>query len=141
LGELTWVVLARGDHPARRRFTAQAWVRSPHVQVRTGAAGPSLVERALARAGLERTVGLTVPGFLLPPEVVARTDHFFAAPREVGAPIAARLGLAMLEPPVAIDPVPVAAFWHERMHADPAHAWFRGLVVRVIEAALRTRRR
>lgn len=41
--------------------------------------------------------------------------------------------------PVAIDPVPVAALWHERMHADPAHSWFRGVVARVLTALLAAR--
>ncbi len=140
LGALHWVVLARRDHTARRRFDRHAWVRYPHVQVATGRPGPSLVDAALARAGRAREIGVVVPSFLLAPEVVAATDLFFAAPRELAAPLASRLGLAMLEPPVPIDPLPVAALWHERMHTDPAHVWFRGLIVRVATDALARRR-
>ncbi|NUP13966.1 MAG: LysR family transcriptional regulator [Polyangiaceae bacterium] len=137
LGSLRFIVLARRGHPARRRFDAHAWVRYPHVQVRLGTPGPSLVDRALAAAGLERTIGVVVPGFLDAPEIVAQTDCFFTAPRELVGQIAERLELVMLEPPVALPPVPVAMVWNDRAHTDPAHQWFRGVVARVMLSTLR----
>lgn len=140
LGQLTWAVLARRDHPARRRFGRDAWLRYPHVQVATGSGSASVVDAALARARMERRIGVTVPGFLVAPEVVARTDFFFTAPRELIAPVAERHDLALLRPPIAIDPIPVVALWHERVHADPAHVWFRSVVTRVVTSALRPRR-
>jgi DNA-binding transcriptional LysR family regulator len=109
------------------------------VQVRVGNPGPSIVDRALASAGLARKIGVVVPGFLAAPEIVARTDCFFTAPRELMVELAERLELAMLEPPIPIAPVPVAMLWHERLHADPAHAWFRGVVARVLGAVLKRR--
>lgn len=136
LGQLTWAVLARRDHPARRRFDREAWVRYPHVQVATGSGTPSVVDVAIARARLERRVGVTVPSFLMAPEVVARTDFFFTAPRELLRLLAKRLDLVLLDPPIAIDPVAVAVLWHERVEADPAHVWFRGVVARVVRATL-----
>ncbi len=137
LGKVEWVVLARRDHPASRRFSLDAWVSYPHVQVRVGNPGPSFVDRALASAGRARTIGLTVPSFLLAPEVVLRSDYFFTAPRELVQQIAARLDLIMLPPPIDLAAVPVAAIWHERVHSDAGHAFFRDIVARVVEAALR----
>ncbi len=141
LGTLTWAVIARGDHPARRRFSAREWVRYPHVQVATGNGTPNIVDGVLARAGLTRRIGVVVPGFLVAPEVVAHTDFFFTAPRELIRPIAERLGLAVLYPPIAIDPLKVVAIWHERVGADAAHEWFRGVIARVVEEQLRPKKR
>lgn len=139
LGEVSWVVLARRGHPVRK-LDAASWARFPHVQVRVGNPGPSIVDRALGKVGLERTVGVVVPSFLLAPELVARSDYFFAAPRELVRELAARLDLAMHEPPLPIPNVPVAMIWHERHQSDPAHAWLRALVGRVLERVLSLRR-
>lgn len=138
LGEVRWVVLVRRGHPlAGKKLTAKRWAAHPHVQVRTGAGGPSVVEQALGALGVTRRIGLWVPTFLLAPEVVSRTDYLFTAPRELVAPLVTRLKLTMLEPPVRIAPVPVAAFWHGRVEADPGHRWFRELVVGEIERTLK----
>ena len=99
--------------------------------------GPSILDRALAAAGVERRVSLHVPSFLVAPEVVARTDHFFTAPRELVAPIAERLSLRMCPVPIPIPELPVAVFWHERFQADPGHRWFREVVAERVSAALR----
>ncbi|HEU4535555.1 MAG TPA: LysR family transcriptional regulator [Polyangiaceae bacterium] len=139
LGSLRFGVLARRGHPALRRagpLDARAWAAHPHVVVRTGHGGPSVVGEALARLGFERRVGLVVPTFLSALVAVAETDFFFTAPRELVGPLVERFELAVLDPPLAIPEVQVAALWHERYHADPAHRFFRTLVRGEIEAAL-----
>jgi hypothetical protein len=39
--------------------------------------------------------------------------------------------------PVATPEITVAAMWHPRMDADPAHRWFRTTVITACEAARR----
>lgn len=141
LGALRWCVLARRGHPllrgrARARLTLASWTRWPHVVVRTGSESRSVVGDAIARAGGARRVGLVVPGFLVVPHVVAATDLLGAAPRELVLPLARTLGLELLEPPVAMPPIPVAALWHERWHADAGARWARELVAGEVGRAL-----
>jgi len=139
LGTISWCVVMRAGHPAARRrrpLDLATWVAAPHVAVRVGTATPSLVGRSLEAAGIARRVALVVPTFLAALTVVQRTDAFLAAPRELVAPLAVELGLRLVAPPVPIDDAPVGALWHERMHADAAHRWFRGLVVDELERAL-----
>lgn len=128
LGRVTFCVLARRDHPAlskKRRWGLDAWLAHPHVVVHTGTAGPGFVAEALERAGRSRTVGMTAPTFLVAPFVVAESDLFFTAPRELVLGIARRLDLAVLDAPLPLPRVQVALLWHERNKADPGHAWFR----------------
>jgi DNA-binding transcriptional LysR family regulator len=130
VGAVSWCIVMRRDHPAARgRFTALKWSAHPHVVVRTGSDVPSLVGRALEQAGIARRVMLVVPGFLAALHAVAETDLLFAAPRELAAPLARPLGLVLCQPPISLPKVPVGALWHERMHGDAAHKWFRGVVV------------
>jgi len=107
--------------------------------VRSGSSSRSLVGAALEQAGLAREVGLVVPAFLAALVVVAETDLFFAAPRERLHPLAARLDLLVVAPPISVPPVPVAAVWHERFDAEPAHQFLRTLVVEEVIAGLRGR--
>jgi DNA-binding transcriptional LysR family regulator len=128
VGTVRWCVLARRRHPALRRgrLDLDAWLGSPHVVVRTGE-GAGAVGRELARRGLARRVAFAAPSSLAAAHAVAHTDWFFAAPRELVRRLAGDLGLAVLDPPVALPAVRVGLVWHERMHADPGHRWLREL--------------
>jgi DNA-binding transcriptional LysR family regulator len=138
LGRVRWCVLARRGHPSvrRGRLDRAAWTRHPHVVVGTGGPGPGRIGEALAAAGLERRVGFVAPGFLAAPFAVARTDFFFAAPRELVGSLARTLDLQVLEPPIALPPVPVAMLWHERMQAEPGHQWLREVLAGVVRDAI-----
>lgn len=139
LGHVTFCVLARRRHPALRkgaRWDLDTWLAHAHVTVRTGSSGPGFVGRALERAGRTRTVGMTAPSFLIAPFVVAESDLFFAAPRELVTGAAERLDLAILDLPLPAPRVPVALLWHDRLSADPGHAWFREALTRVGKAVL-----
>jgi DNA-binding transcriptional LysR family regulator len=141
LGTVHWEVFGRADHPALRpaRLTRKAYLAHPHAVVRVGNAGRGVVGDALAAAGLDRTVGLIVPGFLLAPAVVARSDLLLTAPAQPMAPLAAALGLARRKPPLVIPQVPVVLYWPERLHGDAGHRWFRNYVGEVIAGFLRAR--
>ena len=88
------------------------------------------------RAGLSRRIGLVVPTFLSALVAVAETELFFAAPRELLRPLLPRLGLVVVAPPIEIPPLPIAALWHERYQADPAHRFLRTLVIDELRAGL-----
>lgn len=141
LGTVHWQVFGRVGHPALRgpRLTRKAWLAHPHVVVRVGTAGRGYVGDAMAAAGIERTVGLLVPGFMLALQAVARSDLLLTAPAEPMAPLAAALRLTARKPPIAIPEVPVMLYWPERLHGEPGHRWFRACVGEVIAEALRMR--
>lgn len=140
LGRVSFCVLARRRHPAlsAKPWDLDAWLRYPHVVVHTGSSGPGVIGAALERAGRSRTIGMTAPSFLVAPFVVAESDLLFAAPRELSAGIARRLGLAVLDLPLAIPKIPVALVWHERMQSDPGHAWLRDRLSDAGKALLRS---
>ena len=127
LGRIPFAVVCRRAHPAarRRRFTVKAWTSTPHVVIRTGHEGSSIVAGALAAAGVEREVGLEVPSFLAALVAVSEADLFVTLPRPLVSPLADRFDLVLHAPPIALPIVKVAALWHERFQADPAHQLFR----------------
>ncbi|MCB9761643.1 MAG: LysR family transcriptional regulator [Alphaproteobacteria bacterium] len=138
LGALHLGVVARVGHPAvcDGALSAEDWVAWPHVMVRTGAPGRSMVERAIEAAGYTRRVGLVTPTFLAALFAVADTDLLFAAPRALVRRTAARLGLVVLPAPLPLPAVPVAAAWHERFQQDAQHRFFRERIIAALEEVL-----
>ncbi len=140
LGQVDWAIFLRARHPLavahKRKVSLAGWLAHPHVVVRTGSSSPSMVERVIAGAGHARRVGLVAPGFLAAAQVVARTDLVLAAPRQLLAAAAADLGLVVRAPPLALPAVRTVAVWPERLHLDPAHRWFRGVVADVLARVL-----
>lgn len=142
LGVVTQAVIARADHPVGSRpWDLAAWLAWPHVLVRTGDRRPSLVDRRLEALGRTRRIGVVVPGLLLAPHVVARSDLFFTGPRQVLAPLVGPLGLVLREPPLELPGVPVAAMWQARLAHDPGHRWFRTKIVDALASHLQPPRR
>ena len=81
----------------------------------------------------KRRVVLSVPHFLSAPELVRRSDMVAMLP--------ARLlegrnhGLQLRDAPIQPPGFEMAMSWHERVHADPAHAWLRAQVVAAVSQA------
>ena len=144
LGSVDFGVVARCEHPGlgrRRTLSARAFARFPHVMVRSGHGGTSIVAEALARAGFERQVGLVVPTFLAALVAVAETDFFFTVPRQLVQPLLEPLGLRVLVPPVELPTIATTALWHERFSTDPGHEFVREIVIERVQEAIDDRRK
>jgi DNA-binding transcriptional LysR family regulator len=123
-----YTCVVRKGHPlAGTRVTLDQFCRFPHVAVsptESQFSGP--VDQVLAQLGRKRQVVLSVPGFLILPEILATDDLIAVVPERV---MRGRMsGLRTFAPPVAIPEFSVVALWHQRLHKDPAHRWLRGLV-------------
>jgi DNA-binding transcriptional LysR family regulator len=134
LASMTWVVLARHGHPGVHgdRIDMETWLKYPHVIVQR----PGPLAEILAALGHERKVAFTAPNFLSAPYAVAHTDWFFTMPRELVRRQAQDLRLQMLEPPLPMPALRVVSAWHERLSADPGHAWLRQRIVETANRAL-----
>ncbi|GAB3102236.1 LysR family transcriptional regulator [Aestuariicella hydrocarbonica] len=86
--------------------------------------GPT--DDALARIGRERRVVLSVPNFLLLPDILRATDVIAVVPRRL---VAVAQGLALTEPPLHIAGFTKVLSWHPRSQHDPGHRWLRELII------------
>ena len=127
-----FVVIVRGDHPrVGKRLTLKTYASLMHVLVSTETSGPGVVDEALARLGLSRTVALRISHFLMVPAIVAATDFVAAVSRRVAAEFAGPLRLRVFELPLEVPRGTVGQVWHERTHDSAAHAWLRKLIAEV----------
>lgn len=127
-GSLHWVVFARKGHPALASWGADAWMKWPHIRVRTSSDSESPVDRAARAQGLTRRPGTFLPHFLLAPPLLAATNLLMTVPREVLAQVAPRFDLVTLESPVKLEPISLAIHWSAQLDRDPAITWFRATV-------------
>lgn len=106
-------------------ITLEDYVRLPHVltSLREGERG--VVDDALAKLGLKRTVVLTTPRFLAVPFLVARAPVVVTMHARLAHLFAAELDLSLSPPPVELQEIAVSLFWHASYDHDPGHRWLR----------------
>ncbi|MFK3970878.1 LysR family transcriptional regulator [Pseudomonas sp. NPDC087358] len=85
--------------------------------------------QSLERQGLRRELAISVTHFLAVPEIIAVTDYCATLPRLICDQIARDPRLKVLASPVDLGTFPVDIAWHVRYRNDPAHQWFRQLLV------------
>ena len=114
-------------------------VRLPHVltSLQRGLGERGVVDDALAKLGLRRTVVLTTPRFLVVPSLVARAPVVVTMHARLARLFAAELGLSLSPPPVELQDIAISILWHSSYDHDRAHAWLRRIVVRPGCRALR----
>jgi hypothetical protein len=91
-----------------------------------------VVDDALEKFGLRRAVVLTTPRFLAVPSLVARVPVVVATHARIARFFAAELGLSLSTPPVELQHVAVSLLGHASYDHDPAHAWLRRIIVRLV---------
>jgi DNA-binding transcriptional LysR family regulator len=121
-------VVRRGSAAARGAFDLQRYLSLRHLFVAPRGLPGSPLDEALARRGHRRNVVLTVPHFLVAPEIVATTDLVWTAPVGLARPFAQLLPLTLREPPFPIPGFSIGMRWHLRLDRDPGLAWLRGML-------------
>lgn len=113
------------------------YVRLPHVltSLRKGERG--VVDDALAKIGLKRTVALTTPRFLAVPFVVRGAPVVTTMHARLARFFAAALGLTLSPPPVDLPEVTISLIWHASYDHDPGHMWLRQTVARLAQETAR----
>ena len=124
------VVIAAGNHPhIQGSLNLEQYTRYPHCCYVVGRGGQSMVEArldsALADAGIRRTIGAWLPSALSSPAVVAGSDMLATVPDRVARHFAREYNLQVFDPPLALGPVDIGMYWHERSHNSAAHRWMR----------------
>ena len=121
-----FVCLASTSHPrVRTRLSRQAFGAEGHITVAASGTGHAIVDKVLARQGIERRVVLRVPSYLGVARIVAQTELLVIVPRRFGDALALQERVQVLEPPMALPSYKVKQHWHERFNLDPGNVWLR----------------
>lgn len=120
LGEQTYVVAMRRDHPASKSFDLDQWLAWPHILISGSGQTRGALDAALARLGRVRRVAVAAPSFTMAPLLLAETDLIAMLPSGVTATLGAAHDLVFFAPPIPIEGFPLHLAWHRRRAGDLA---------------------
>lgn len=89
----------------------------------------AIVEEALHPGGELRSVRLVLPELAAAPFVVANSDVVVVLPTRLAEKLEQLCDVQLVEPPTSIESFRLAAFWHGKHQNEPAHRWFRRMLV------------
>jgi DNA-binding transcriptional LysR family regulator len=104
------------------------------VRVRTSGTGHAIVDKILAREGIQRNVVLNLPSFLGVARIVAQTELLAIVPFRYAHALASSEAIRLLPVPVELPSFQVKQHWHERYHADVSNRWLRQLLAALFAA-------
>ena len=72
---------------------------------------------------------MTAGSFLPLPSIIAGTDLVAVVPRAVAERLGPVNGVVGVDAPFGSVPIDIKLWWHESHNNDPAHVWFRELLI------------
>jgi DNA-binding transcriptional LysR family regulator len=107
------------------------YLRLPHVvtSLRPGRSARGIVDGALDKLGLRRSIALTTPRFLTVPSLVERAPVIVTMQARLARRFATEFGLSLSPLPVDLGDITISLLWHTSYDQDPAHAWLCELVI------------
>ncbi len=121
-----YVVLMRAGHPQGDSAAGIQGLRSlDYILVRQHTQTASLLQRL----GLQDRVRLSIPHFMVLPNLVTDTDLAVILPRQTALDFTERGAFRIVEPDFGEAGFTVALHWSRRHASDPALRWLRALIV------------
>ncbi len=125
LFEDRFVCMARENHGSiKRKISLDDYLRLLHIIFSPRGKNDRLVEEQLKNQGLKRNIALRVPDIMVIPGVLRKTPYIVTLPLKLAESFDTDQ-LRILEPPFELPALPIAQYWHEALHNDPAHSWLR----------------
>lgn len=117
--------------PVSTPMSLEDYVRLPHVltSLRRGERG--VVDDALEKLGLSRTIALVTPRFVAVPFLVAGAAVITTMHARLARYFAAQMDLSLSPPPIELPLLTTSLLWHASYDSDPAHIWLRDTIIRV----------
>jgi DNA-binding transcriptional LysR family regulator len=125
-----YVCMFRQGHrlAKKKQLTLADFSAAEHLLVASPGTGHGQVDEILKRGGIERRIVLTVPHFVAVGHILQSTDLLATVPERFAERMLEPFGLVAVAHPAKLPEVAINAFWHAKMHRDPANQWLRGLV-------------
>jgi len=133
LFEEHYVCMTRPDHPLGRTgaLTLKEYLAARHVLIASMGSGHQILERTLAERGMEESVALRVPHFVVVPLILAGTDLIVSLPSRVAEAWARLVKIKVHPLPIPLPSFDVSLYWHARVENDAANRWLRGAMLQL----------
>ncbi len=130
LSNTGYICIANTRNPYLKKdgCTLDAFLKIPHVSVRSEGRSQEVIEQAMERLGISRRITLTVPHYLSLLTLVANTDLMAIIPNDLELAFTAQKNIAVHPVPFPSPHVEIKQIWHQKFHFDPANQWIRETV-------------
>lgn len=124
-----YVCLFRKGHALdRKRLSLVDFKAAEHLIIVSAGTGHGKVDDLIRRAGVDRSVRLTIPHFVSVGHLLRRTDMVATVTERLAESLAEPFDLSFRPHPVDLPEIAINVFWHAKVHRSPAHQWMRGVV-------------
>jgi DNA-binding transcriptional LysR family regulator len=139
LFQKSYVVIGRKNHPELKKgLTLDGFLRARHAIYKPPANTHDELEAVISQLcrenGARRRVVVELAHSLGIYEVISNSDLLICVPSRLAKNLMAKGDIESGELPFSSPVVEVSQYWHERMHADEGHKWFRNLIYRSYSA-------
>jgi LysR family transcriptional regulator, nod-box dependent transcriptional activator len=119
------------DNPeVGRKVSLEQYLEAGHVSILFGKQrSQSFDDMFLSRSGFTRRVEVVAMNYSLMPHLVIGTSRIATMHRKLAHYYTRHLPLRMLDMPISLPKIVETVQWHEYRDKDPAHRWFRSLLV------------
>lgn len=127
------VCLLRKEHPTLKpdaiKWNQNSYLDYRHIHVRDNELGAPVFDQTLAERGLERDIAIQVPDFHSATTLCQNSDLIFTTSTNWADYACQKFDLVCLPMPCATLPVVYSLIWHQRSESDPAHLWFKQILL------------
>ena len=125
-------VVRLGHSLSKGEITPSRYANGWHIDITRRGLQMQPIDEALSLLGLERDIAVVVGGFSTAVAMSRASDFIASVPERHTGNL--RSGMHTFALPFTTPQFTVSLLWHPRLHADPAHRWLRGLVVKTCAA-------
>ena len=124
-----YVCLFRKGHALdRKRLSLTDFKAAEHLVIVSAGTGHGKVDDLIRRAGVDRTVRLTIPHFVSVGHILRRTDMVATVTERLAESLVEPFDLTFRPHPIDLPEIAINVFWHAKVHRSPAHQWLRRVV-------------
>lgn len=130
-----YVCIIRKTHPVTKLdFTIERYLEMRHIAVDAIGRPTNIVDEVLNGQGVQRQIAFTSAYFMGAAAIAAETDMIVTVPRGMATAAISILPLTILPVPISLPNASAYFWWHQGMHDDPGHRWFRSLLIEAFSA-------
>ena len=121
-----YVCLMRPSHPlAGKAVSLEDFLAADHLEMAHPGEITSLIDRALAKKGLERNISMTINQSILAPSILSGSDVVMTTFSLFATHLPAYGGLCVMPVPFDVEPVEAQLAWPHTLDSHPAHRWLK----------------
>ena len=124
------VIASKRRRPFEGELTREVYETCQHAMFQISPRlDPSQAVVGLRQAAVEQHNLILVQQFSALPAIVESTGCLALMQRRLAERYQRNYAIDLFRPPFALPPLNICAFWSRSLARDPAHAWFRSLLV------------